>query len=384
MMKAKKLTALLLCVLLLCSMLGACGKTQEPAETPAEAPAETPVETPAEPVVEDVFEGDVALEEPVKVILAGLLNANVTPYYVALEKGFFIERGLQVEFLTVASGNEAAAALASGDVDMCFAALNNFQSAIASGVEDNVAVSIITGNGGLEGYDTHLALIAHPDSGIKTIADMKGKSIGTQLGGTSEVYARAALEDAGLNPDTDVEWIHINNADQLTSFINHDVDVISSSEPYNSQFMIEVPGSVEVVRGGGYYTYASCNQFKREFIAEHPDIVLRVLTALAEAAHYTRNNPAEAAEILSHWISGSDVELLTMSLQFVGFDPRITEHTLYAWDYAGQTLIDQGKLTEAIAPDNYMNTSFINQIVEAHPEWFEDLNDVALADIVAK
>jgi sulfonate transport system substrate-binding protein len=387
----KKLCMILLSVLLILSLVTACGgnkgkettgTTKAPETT---APAEQTTQAPTdEEETEAEFEGDVPLAQPVKVKIAGLLNANVTPYYVALEKGFFIERGLEVEFLIVNSGNEAAAALASGDVDMAFAALNNLQSAIASGVESNVGVSVITGNGGLEWYDTHLAMIAHRDSGIKTIADMKGKTLGTQLGGTSEVYAREALIDAGLDPDKDVNWVNLNNPDQLTAFINHNVDVISSSEPYNTQFMMEVPGSVELIRGGGYYTYASVNQFTRDYINQHPDVVLRVVTALAKAAHYTRNNPREAAEILSHWMTGSDVELLAESMKHVGFDPRITVNTIKAWDYALDTLIQQGKLQERIAPDNYMNTTFMNQVVEHHPEWFEDLNQAEFAQYTAR
>ncbi len=386
----KKWISMLLVAMLVMSMCMACTPTQpqepqapadteapaEPAQEPAEAPAEEP-EAPAEAG----FEGDTPLAEPVKVKMSGLLNANLAGWYTALEKGYFLKRGIELEFLTVASGNEAATALASGDVDFAFASLNNLQAAIASGNDQSVVIGVNTGNGGDEWYCSHMALVVHPDSEIKEggdVSQLKGAVIGTQLGGTSELYAKEYLKDIGLDPETDVQWVNINNADQLTAFINGEVDIISSSEPYNTQFQIEVPGAWELVRGGSYFTYASAAITTKAYYEAHPDIVLRVMAALAEGLWSTRMDTAEAAEILSHWMPGSDVALNAESMKHVGYDPRLTVYTEDAWDYGLQSQIASGKLTAEIPMADYCDATFINAVVENHPEWFEDLNDAEL------
>ncbi len=379
-MKMKKLVAILM-VFVLFGALAACGTNEpEPTQAQTEAPttATPTTATQGTEPTEEPFEGDVPMAENVKVTMAGLLNANLASWYVAFEEGHFLERGIDLQFLTVSGGNEAATALASGDVDIAFASLNNFQAAVASGNDQNVIIAITTGNGGEEWYCSHMAMVVHPDSEVKSESDLKGAVIGTQLGGTSELYAREYLLDKGYDPDNDVEWVHINNADQVTAFINGEVDIISSSEPYNTQFQKEVPGAWELVRGGPYYTYASGVMTTKEYYEKNPEIVQKVVTAFAKGCWSTRKDTESAAEILSHWMPGSDVEVMAASLKHVGYDPRLTVNTDVAWEYGLDSQIKSGKLTDRIPMADYTDATFIGQVVENHPEWFEDLNDAEL------
>ena len=374
----KKWFALLMVAAMLISMLTGCAQNDQNNSPDTSNNNSSQNADSQDPNDGDTFAGDVPFEEPVKVRMAGLLNANLAAWYTALEEGYFLERGIELEFLTVASGNEAATALASGDVDFAFAAMNNFQAAVASGNDENVIIAVTTGSGGEEWYCSHMAMIVHPDSDVKSEDDIKGAVIGTQLGGTSELYAREYLLDIGLDPDNDVEWVNINNADQVTAFINGDVDIISSSEPYNTEFQMEVPGAWELVRGGSYYTYASGVMTTQAYYEEHPDIVQKVVTAFAEGCWSTRTDTENAAEILSHWMPGSDIELNAESMKYVGYDPRLTVYTESAWEYGLESQLESGKLTEHMDMADYCDATFINEVVENHPEWFEDLNDVEL------
>ncbi len=71
----------------------------------------------------------------------------------------------------------------------------------------------ITGSvrGGTLGYKAFV--IARSDSGIKSLTDLKGKTIilGDDVSASSNLYPRAALLEAGLKPDTDVKINKITN-----------------------------------------------------------------------------------------------------------------------------------------------------------------------------
>lgn len=74
-------------------------------------------------------------------------------------------------------------------------------------------VYAITGSvrAGVLGYPS--IIVARSDSGINTLADLKGKTIilGDELSASSNLYPRAALIQAGLKPDTDVKVNKITN-----------------------------------------------------------------------------------------------------------------------------------------------------------------------------
>ena len=74
-------------------------------------------------------------------------------------------------------------------------------------------VYAITGSvrAGVLGYPS--IIVARSDSGINTLADLKGKTIilGDELSASSNLYPRYALQQAGVKPDTDVKVNKITN-----------------------------------------------------------------------------------------------------------------------------------------------------------------------------
>jgi sulfonate transport system substrate-binding protein len=77
------------------------------------------------------------------------------------------------------------------------------------------------------------AVLVRPDSPLKTAADLKGKSIGTNRGSIGHFVALKALESAGLGPD-DANFRFLPPADAKLALVNGSIDAWSTWEPYTA------------------------------------------------------------------------------------------------------------------------------------------------------
>jgi NitT/TauT family transport system substrate-binding protein len=100
-------------------------------------------------------------------------------------------------------------------------------------------------------------LWARPDSGITTIADLKGKKISTTAGTTANVFLYEALKANGLDIHKDVEVINQPMPQAVTAFIAGAVPAVALWVPFNLQVEKEVPGAKMLVDASKYYPQAA-------------------------------------------------------------------------------------------------------------------------------
>lgn len=91
------------------------------------------------------------------------------------------------------------------------------------------------------------AVLVRPDSPLKTAADLKGKSIGTNRGSIGHYVALKALESAGLGPN-DANIRFLPPADTKLALTNGSVDAWATWEPYTA--MAETSGHARVLVSG--------------------------------------------------------------------------------------------------------------------------------------
>jgi NitT/TauT family transport system substrate-binding protein len=125
--------------------------------------------------------------------------------YTAVAQGFFKKRGLNIKLdhLTPTVGIQA---LASGSIHL----FSDGPTIVSSQLQKAKVKTIAS-------YVTVIDyLYASQKSGIKSLTDLKGKTIAsTTPGGTFDAFAREALQKAGLNPDKDVKFIYLGTADAI-------------------------------------------------------------------------------------------------------------------------------------------------------------------------
>lgn len=136
--------------------------------------------------------GQAAALEKTSLMLDWYPNPNHVPFYLAHEKGFFKDAGLEVDIMAPADPNDPLKLVAAGKLDF---AISYEPSVIMARAEGLPVVSIA-------------ALVQHPlstilylkSSGIKTPADLKGGRIGYSVEPLYRILFEAVAQKAGLKP----------------------------------------------------------------------------------------------------------------------------------------------------------------------------------------
>ena len=213
--------------------------------------------------------------------------------WVAAEKGFFKEAGIEVEIQKGAGNVPNLTMLKSGQAQ--FAALDFTGAAIQAGLgkfTDWKAVAAVH-------QQTLVSIMTTADTRIKVPTDLKGKTIATGAGSVSELLFPAYAKLAGLDPAT----VKIQGA-QPTALnglmAQRKVDGLSTF--LLSKKALETTSKKEVVVMP-YSTYlgdlyGNAIITKPALISSDPDLVKRFTTAALKGLQYTIDHPQEAAEIL--------------------------------------------------------------------------------------
>jgi NitT/TauT family transport system substrate-binding protein len=154
---------------------------------------------------------------------------------VAIEKGWFKEAGVDVEFEwfdyvasmdAFAAGKLDAVAMTNGDT-------------LVTGASGAQGVMIIV-NDYSNGNDM---IVARP--GITSVTELKGKTVGVEVGFVSHLLLLNALEAAGLS-ESDVTLVNVPTNETPQVLASGDVDAIVAWQPSSGQALSQLPGSTAV------------------------------------------------------------------------------------------------------------------------------------------
>jgi ABC-type nitrate/sulfonate/bicarbonate transport system substrate-binding protein len=312
-----------------------------------------------------------AAGEPERAAGVFLNNFNQVPWFVAIEKGFFLKHGLDMKHKMVQTGQEASKAMSAGEAQFGGAAFSNLPVALERGFQ---AVSVVgmLGDATNAFHDENLAVVARKESGVRSVEDLAGKKVGTAVGGTGDEYLRLLLKVKGV-PAERVSILNVPPGTQVAALQGGQVDAIAAWEPYGTLALSRVAGSVLVSRGGGHLGYFIVTQAMRDVVQKRPDLVERFVAAMAGAAQYARQHRDETSEITTRWIPGLDLEIAKQAMRYMAYDPRITRQSLEAWDFSNRILIEQKKLKAPVPASQAFDLRFIEKVMREHPQYFSGL-----------
>jgi len=225
-------------------------------------------------------------------VLAGL------PLYVAIERGYFNEVGLDVEYMKLDSPNIIIDALISENVD-----ITSPSGAMGiSGIADfrkpgTLEIYATAGDGGDHRFSS---FISSPDSGIKSFGDLGGKKMGILPGIQWRTIAKHLLKSHGLTLDQ-VTLIELAPGLQVRALISNQVDALVSLEPIptiaekHDMKILETSPTLDAIANP---FYPGAGIVRSEFADENPEAVEKFITATERAVDYINNNPDEARKYL--------------------------------------------------------------------------------------
>ncbi|WP_019818969.1 ABC transporter substrate-binding protein [Saccharomonospora saliphila] len=292
------------------------------------------------------------------------------PLFVAQDKGYFADEGIQVNLEKVKSGQDAIPLASSGKLDAVLAGFSaGMFSAINSGLDVKVVGSMGVADGDTERPPSALVVRQELiDSGeVSSLADLKGRKIGA-LGGesaTSAFYVGMALEEAGLSV-TDVEFVPMSNPDIPTGLRTGGIDAGFVSAPFWEMAVSD--GVAEKIWTTPEGTSGTGTLYGGEFAASED--AQKFHNALARAAQDLQGEQRYSEENLRIIAEATD-----QSVEDVKSVP------LYAWlpDLAPlpdqlaameQSWMEIGALQydEPIPQEEYVDTSFADNVAASEPQ----------------
>jgi ABC-type nitrate/sulfonate/bicarbonate transport system substrate-binding protein len=230
--------------LLLASLLAACAPAASPARPPADASAAPPASAPAAAGGAAGSGAAAPGAPPPPLVHLNVATQHLTSdvaMYVAQDRGYFAEQGLDVEFADINTSQGSLPPLAAGQLDVGVGSMSpGLFNAIARGIEVKL---VATKGGGPPDANSPFAgsnalVVAAPvaaSGAIRDYPDLRGKRISLpDRGSTMEMTLARALTLGGLTID-DVDLKLMPFPDTLAALANGSVDAAVQLEPYIAQ-----------------------------------------------------------------------------------------------------------------------------------------------------
>jgi sulfonate transport system substrate-binding protein len=293
----------------------------------------------------------------------------------AIDLGYFEEQGLSVELAQpFPTGVDALNALQAGEVQFVQAGTPTI-GAILEGM-DLVYLGNYSGSATQLGIDETMALVAAPDSGIdqSDLSTLEGKRIGVSIGSINHLYMLGVLREVGLEPNA-VRFVNTDPPDIPVAIRTGGLDAAAIWDPWPIITTDQVEGAEEIVRGGGYLPYIGYMVTTREYAEQNPDVVEAFLVARAQADHWMRQNPDEAAEVAVRWVPGTEQEVAEEAMQYnvEQLDPRFSACNYLALHVDQQLLLEIEAIEGTYDVNEHFVPNHILAVMEEFPQYFEDL-----------
>ena len=134
-------------------------------------------------------------ESTTVVIGLPVTTATFLPVYLADEEGFFADEGLDVELVAFTGGTDMVRAMIAGAVDVGLTAF----AGVSVGIDAGQDLRVFYGGFNMTIFDWY----AVPE--IESLEDARGARFGiTTFGSSTDFLTRYALDQSGINPETDV------------------------------------------------------------------------------------------------------------------------------------------------------------------------------------
>ena len=283
-------------------------------------------------------------------------NVQYAPFYVADDLGYFAEQGLEIDFnyqteidgTNLVGAGENPFALVSGEQVLL---------ARAQGIP---VVNIL---GWWQDYPVALAVSSQ--SGIRELADLKGKKIGLPGPyGASYVGLRALLNAAGLQEsDVTLDSIGYNQVEALISGRDDAVVVYANNEPVQLK---SIGYQAQIFPVKDYVNLSSNGVITNEkTIAENPELVRRFNQAVLQGLQDTLEDPGMAFNVSKKYIEGlqesdwmTQYQVLLNSIEYWKAK-ELGASNPQAWENMQAVLLDMGLLKKPLDLSKAFTNEFI-------------------------
>lgn len=239
--------------------------------------------------------------EAISATTGSTLWIGYVPLFVALEKGFFKDGGLNLDYKVFSGSTEGDAAFAAKKID----GVNNVTSeavTLFSKAQDFRIIQVADTSLGGDG------ILAR--NSISDIADFKGKEIAVDVGGVSHFFLLQVLKEAGLGAE-DISISNLTPDAAAAAYQAGRVDVAVTYAPFLQKANDAQPDGRVIFDTSQMPTaIVDVYIFSPEFVDQTPDAAQAYVDGIYKGQEFLETNKDEALEIGGKWLelSPEDVE----------------------------------------------------------------------------
>jgi len=233
------------------------------------------------------------------VIASSSMTLTSVPYLVAIDKKFFEKEGLAAQYVVMRS-DIAVKGLLTEDVD--------YNQSVSSVLRAGVAGAPMVTVAGIYNR-TFFELIARRD--IKSLAELKGKTVGISRYGASTEYAlRFGLKANGIDPDKQIKMLAVGeDAARIAGLQNGTLAAIVSQVPANF-FAHKVGGHTLLPLGDYLETLLAGVGVSQKKLEQSRDEVKRVIRALLRSLDFMYAQPVEVKGLIRKRLRVSETDIV--------------------------------------------------------------------------
>ncbi len=287
-----------------------------------------------------------------------IADPQYAPFYVAVEKGYFADEGLAVEFdysfetdgIALVGANELPLAVASGEQVLLARA-------------QGVPVVYV-----MQWWQRFpVGIVAKAEAGIRQPADLVGRNVGVPgFFGASYVGLVGLLSANGLTlDDIDANEINFNQVESLLADQSEAVVIYLNNEPVQ---LTQQGVDIDVMAVADYIDLVSNGLLTNErTITENPELIQGFVDAFMRGLRDTLADPDEAYEISKNFVEGLDDSrrgVLEASLPLWEAD-ALGRTDPASWQQTQELLIEMGLLNGPLSDlDEAYTNQFIDNVTE--------------------
>lgn len=287
------------------------------------------------------------------------------PLYVAIEKGFFEDEGLDIELTTTWGGDKTMTTLLADGADVALVGSETSIYVHAQGSTDSVInFAQLTQTDGT-------FLVARENITNFSWDMVKGSEfLGQRKGGMPQMVGEYVLKQHNIDPFADLNLIqNVDFANIPNAFLGGTGDFVQLFEPQASIFEKEGKGYIVASFGteSGKVPYTTFMS-KSSYIDKESDTVQKFTNAIQKAQTWVQNNNADdIAKLILPYFEDTDVELIEMVVdRYKGQDSYATDTILDEdeWNNLKAIMNEAGELPSDVEHATLVNTDFAQKALE--------------------
>jgi len=284
------------------------------------------------------------------------ISGNMTPLWAAREGGYFKKFGMDMDLISMPSGNEGMNALIAGELEFLAIAGSTTTSAALGGAE------VVALGTTIERLVTSLMVVPS----IQKPEDLRGKSVGISRFGTSiDTGARIAIQHFGLEPVKDVSIVQIGAMPSILAALRGG-RIQAAILSYPSIIQAKREGYREMLDIASLgMPYASTGiTVRRSYVQQRRELVTNYVKAVLEAIARLKKDKAFAVDVMTKYLRTKDKEVLdgTYDVSVTKYLKRIPFPTAEAFRTVLEELAEVNPKAKGQDPRKFFDDTILREL----------------------